>query len=72
MLCRCWKKKSINERTPIHNASQNDHHEVVKYLHEQCHDDVETKDKDGCTPIYNASQVIIEEFDNEEFRWPRL
>ena len=32
-------------------ASNNGHLEVVKYLYETCHDDVETKDKDGCTPI---------------------
>ena len=33
----------------------NGHKQVVKYLHEQCHVDVETKDDFERTPIYIAS-----------------
>ena len=29
--------------------------DVVKYLYETCHANVDTKDKDGRTPISNAS-----------------
>ena len=37
------------------DASLNGHFEVVKYLHEECHSDVETKNIYGNTPINNAS-----------------
>ena len=32
-------------------ASRNGHLEVVKYLVEKCHANVEAKDNDGCTPL---------------------
>ena len=41
--------------TPINNASYNDHLEVVKYLYETCHANIETKDRIGRTPINIAS-----------------
>ena len=37
-------------------TSENGHLEVVKYLHEECHANVEAKDKYGRTPIICASQ----------------
>ena len=50
-------KQRINiGRTPINSASFNGHLYVVKYLHEECHADVETKDNNGWTPINIASR----------------
>jgi hypothetical protein len=37
-------------------ASLNDHLEVVKYLHEECHANIEAKDEGGKTPIMCASE----------------
>ena len=41
--------------TPLHSASFNGHIEVVKYLIEQCHANVEEKDNSGWTPLHYAS-----------------
>ena len=38
--------KNWIENTPINNASYYGYLEIVKYLHETCHTDVETKDDD--------------------------
>ena len=40
----------------INYASQNGYLEIVKYLYETCHANVETKDNDEFTPIDNASE----------------
>ena len=51
-------KTGVDQRTInmwFCSASEEGHIEVVKYLHEECHADVETKDQDGCTPINAAS-----------------
>ena len=41
--------------TPMICASAKGHLDVVKYLHEECHADVETKDICGETPIICAT-----------------
>ena len=44
--------KNIN---PLHIASEEGYIEVVKYLIEQCHANVEAKDNYGRTPLHDAS-----------------
>ena len=54
--------KNINESISINTASENGLIEVVKYLYETCHADVEIKDNYyGCTPINNASNNTYRE-----------
>jgi hypothetical protein len=47
--------KDNNGKTPIIIASENDHLDVIKYLHEECHANVEAEDIVGWTPIMYAS-----------------
>ena len=41
-------------QTPLHFAATSDHLDVVKYLIEECHCNVEAKDNKGKTPLYIA------------------
>jgi hypothetical protein len=50
-----YADKRFYKRTPLHVASEYGKVEIVKYLIEQCHANVEEKDNYGWTPLHIAS-----------------
>ena len=43
------------ETTPLHYATTNNHIEIIQYLIETCHVNVDTKDSEWCSSILHAS-----------------
>ena len=61
MRCKCKRRAEnfhyifVRDFVTEFSATEYGHLDIVKYLYETCHADVETKDKDGFTPINYAS-----------------
>jgi len=57
-------KANNDGETPLHGAAGRGHMAIVKYLVEECHTEINTKDKYGGTPISDAKQHVNKDIAN--------